>query len=81
MGQDELSKLLVMGGRKLVDSTSLKGSNSKDTGTQDQMGKHGMRLGMKGRSGSMKEAFYTGKVKCCRLALAFLIFIINVVRG
>lgn len=61
-----------------MDSTSLKGSNSKDTGTQDQMGKHGMRLGMKGRSGSMKK---TGKVKCCRLALAFLIFIINVVRG
>lgn len=68
-------------GKRLIDSTSLLGYNSKDAGTQNQMGKCGMRLGMKGRLGSMKEAFYTGKVSCCRLALAFLTFIINIVKG
>lgn len=58
-------------GKRLIDSTSLLGYNSKDAGTQNQMGKCGMRLGMKGRLGSMKEAFLHWKGQLLQVSIGF----------
>lgn len=61
-------------GERLVGCTHPLGHNSKDTSTQDQMGKSEMRLGAGGRLEIIKEAFCTGKLSCYRSALTSDLF-------